>query len=201
MAMDLDVNVNAVSWPSLYDPAIELSINHNPVQPGGSYLLHPNGGSPHCPTSPLANAYRSYKIYSDSLFIGLLYSTFLSMPSVVPTPSSILPFHLPVDRSPPSLSERLPTISSPPIQIKRNNGSSVHDKMSAVPDSPLPSSSFLHFSSLVSPVLSSEQQSSASYLQVSTRRAAFTCQRASSCFLAAKSQLTTSVVGFHLYGR
>jgi len=44
--MAMEFNVTAVSWPSLYDPAIELSVRLGPlqpVQPGGSYLVNPDG--------------------------------------------------------------------------------------------------------------------------------------------------------------
>ncbi|KAG2139992.1 hypothetical protein BD769DRAFT_1663171 [Suillus cothurnatus] len=43
--MAMEFNVTAVSWPSLYDPAIELSVRLGPlqpVQPGGSYLVNPD---------------------------------------------------------------------------------------------------------------------------------------------------------------
>ncbi|KAG2134932.1 hypothetical protein BD769DRAFT_1712210 [Suillus cothurnatus] len=41
----MEFNVTAVSWPSLYNPAIELSVRLGPlqpVQPGGSYLNSTN---------------------------------------------------------------------------------------------------------------------------------------------------------------
>jgi len=38
------MNATVPSWPSLYDPAIELKAiaNHSPTQPGGHYLHNPN---------------------------------------------------------------------------------------------------------------------------------------------------------------
>ncbi|KAG1728284.1 uncharacterized protein EDB91DRAFT_1239405 [Suillus paluster] len=38
----MEINVTAVSWPSLYNPTIELSVGRDPVQPGGSYLVNPD---------------------------------------------------------------------------------------------------------------------------------------------------------------
>lgn len=38
----MGINVTAVSWPSLYDPTIELSVGFGPVQQGGSYLVNPD---------------------------------------------------------------------------------------------------------------------------------------------------------------
>lgn len=40
--MAMEFNVTAVSWPSLYNPAIELSMSREPVRPGGSYLVNPD---------------------------------------------------------------------------------------------------------------------------------------------------------------
>lgn len=43
--MAMELNVTTVSWPSLYNPAIELSVRRGllqPVQPGGSYLINPD---------------------------------------------------------------------------------------------------------------------------------------------------------------
>src|SRR6202044_929264 len=47
MAPDLQMSLSP-SWPSLYNPAIEISsINHKaPVQKGGHYLYKPEGKSP-----------------------------------------------------------------------------------------------------------------------------------------------------------
>lgn len=44
--MAMELNITSVSWPSLYNPAIELSIDYGPLrpmQPGGSYLVNPDG--------------------------------------------------------------------------------------------------------------------------------------------------------------
>ncbi|KAG2127935.1 uncharacterized protein EDB93DRAFT_1243620 [Suillus bovinus] len=43
----MELNITAVSWPSLYNPAIELSVcpSHGPllpIQPGGYYLVNPD---------------------------------------------------------------------------------------------------------------------------------------------------------------
>ncbi|OAX35796.1 hypothetical protein K503DRAFT_745404 [Rhizopogon vinicolor AM-OR11-026] len=40
--MTTEIYVTAVTWPSLYNPAIELSDSLHPIQPGASYLVHPN---------------------------------------------------------------------------------------------------------------------------------------------------------------
>ncbi|KAH7918529.1 hypothetical protein BV22DRAFT_1024470 [Leucogyrophana mollusca] len=38
-----NININNVSWPSLYDPAIELvNSQSGPTRPGGSYLYEPD---------------------------------------------------------------------------------------------------------------------------------------------------------------
>ena len=183
--IEVNVNVNVVSWPSLYNPIIELSTSRDPVQPGGSYLVNPIG-------RPLTSDNFSCRklmvltcqIFSASLFTGLLYSTFPSMLSAASTPSSISHFHHRVDQQRRSRSKHLPSFSPPLISIKLNSGSSVHDQTFAVLDSPSPSLLFLHFFSLVSPVLSWEQLWSASSLQVCTRQAAFTCPRAFYCLCA-----------------
>ncbi|KAJ8592909.1 hypothetical protein M405DRAFT_762815 [Rhizopogon salebrosus TDB-379] len=39
--MATEIQVGAVRWPSLYNPTIELSVSRDPVQSGGSYLVHP----------------------------------------------------------------------------------------------------------------------------------------------------------------
>lgn len=48
MAILMELNITAVSWLSLYNQAIELSVNYgplHPMQPDGSYLVNPDGRS------------------------------------------------------------------------------------------------------------------------------------------------------------
>ena len=42
---DLDLQVENISWPSLYDPRIDFGAHPGagPVQPGGKYLTHVDG--------------------------------------------------------------------------------------------------------------------------------------------------------------
>jgi hypothetical protein len=73
--MATELNFTAVSWPSLYNPAIELSFVHgplHPVQPGGSYLVNPDGRTFLLPPTA-ESSWNSTDIFRFTLYWTLIF--------------------------------------------------------------------------------------------------------------------------------